>query len=156
MSLVQQAALFGNVQRLDHVVGPWVTAYAVGVREESFGQLVRRLRDDAHLTQEELAEAVGLSRKTITTIERSRERPRIENEFAVVILMAAALGVPVSELSTKLGWVPVEEAQATSWEKGLDDSAKRIVTELAEHLRERKADDPPQVAAHAPRRAARS
>ena len=151
----QQPALFGHTSRVDVAAQPWVTSYALGIREETFGQLLRRLRLDAGFrSQEAFAEAVALSHKTIQTIEGARNRPKIKGEVAVVTRMAAALGVPVSVLSAKLGWVPIEEAQATSWERGLDDSAKQIVTKLAEHLRERKADDPPATIDR--RRAARS
>lgn len=154
--MAYQAALFSHVSGMDAGARSWVTGYAMVVREETFGQLLRRAREDAGYTQESFAEAVGLSRKTVQTIERTQGRPKIENEVAVVTRMALALGLSVSELSTKLGWVPVEEAKPQSWEHGLDRDAIRIVSDLASHLRS-KAPDPaehdPPGQPHRPQRA---
>lgn len=84
--------------------------------EESFGELLRRLRDRAGLSQEAFAEAVGLSRKTIYTIENERGRPRLTDEVEVVSKMAEVLRVPVGVLSSKLGWAP---AEGIDWESAL-------------------------------------
>jgi transcriptional regulator with XRE-family HTH domain len=43
---------------------------AIGSRPESFGELLRKLRIDAALTQEELAEASGLSVRALSDLER--------------------------------------------------------------------------------------
>jgi predicted ATPase/DNA-binding XRE family transcriptional regulator len=60
------------------------------VRTTSFGDLLRRLRLAAGLTQEELAERAGLSRRGITDLERgARTTPRRET----LGLLANALGL---------------------------------------------------------------
>ena len=41
----------------------------------SFGELLRRLRDDAGLTQEELAEAASLSPRSVSDLERGVTSP---------------------------------------------------------------------------------
>jgi transcriptional regulator with XRE-family HTH domain len=57
---------------------------------ENFGQLVRRVRNAAGLTQEELAVRSGLGVRTISDIERGRtSRPRM----ATVNLLAHYLGL---------------------------------------------------------------
>jgi putative transcriptional regulator len=55
---------------------------------------LRRHREDAGLTQGELAERVGVSRKTINTVERGHYVP----STVLALRLAAALGVSVEEL----------------------------------------------------------
>ena len=68
-----------------------------GIREEAgepFGVVLRRLRDTAGLTQEELAEAAGLSGKAIGALERGeRRRPHPHT----VRSLAKALGLSEEE-----------------------------------------------------------
>lgn len=152
MSFAHLATQVGQLQWVDTGAQAWVTDYPMG--SETFGQLLRRLREDAGYSQEGLAAEVGLSRKTIQTIENTRSRPRIKNEVAVITRIAAKVGVRVSELSTMLGWVPIEEAKPTAWERGLSSEQKQAVTHMAELLRA-KAEDPPESTA-VPQRRARS
>ena len=57
----------------------------------SFGEILRRLRSAAGLSQEELAERAGLSRNGISNLERGRHpAPRLET----VRLLADALALP--------------------------------------------------------------
>ena len=93
----------------------WVQRYPVA--EESFGELLRRLRDREGFSQDEFAKAVGLSRKTIYAIENTVGRPQFEDEIGTVTKMAAALKKPVSVLSTRLGWMPADEC--VDWRAGL-------------------------------------
>src|SRR6516164_9225280 len=59
-----------------------------------FGELLRRARQAAGLTQEELAERAGLSRRGIADLESgARKTPRKDT----VALLAAALGVSEAE-----------------------------------------------------------
>jgi transcriptional regulator with XRE-family HTH domain len=61
----------------------------------SFGDMLRRARRDAGLTQEELAERAGLSVRGISDLERgARSVPRRDT----VELLGAALGMPDSEI----------------------------------------------------------
>lgn len=51
-------------------------------------------RTDRGITQQQLAEATGLARQSIISIEKGRFLPTIENALRI----AAALGVPVERL----------------------------------------------------------
>ena len=55
-----------------------------------------RLRKDRGITQEDVAEAAGLSRAVYRAVEKGRSMPRVENLRA----LAAALEVPLRELVT--------------------------------------------------------
>ena len=56
---------------------------------------VRALRETHHpMTQQDLAEAVGVSRQTIIAIERGRYSPSLE----VAMKIAQALGEPVERV----------------------------------------------------------
>ena len=64
------------------------------VRGQGFGPRLRRLRQDARLTQAELAERAGVSERTVSDLERGFYRtPRGDTAF----LLAAALGLDDSE-----------------------------------------------------------
>jgi tetratricopeptide (TPR) repeat protein/transcriptional regulator with XRE-family HTH domain len=56
----------------------------------SFAGLLRRLRDDARLTQEELAEAAGVSPRTVSDLERGINRTAHKD---TAVLLAGALGL---------------------------------------------------------------
>ena len=55
-----------------------------------FGQLLRRLRLERRLTQEELAEAAGVSPRYVALIEAGARNPTLN----VVLELAAALQIP--------------------------------------------------------------
>lgn len=55
---------------------------------KQFGQLLRTARLDADLTQDEVAERVGLKRTSITNIERGRQHIALHQLF----LLASAVG----------------------------------------------------------------
>jgi len=63
----------------------------------SFAGLLRRLRDDAGLTQEELAEAASLSPRSVSDLERGVNRTARKD---TALLLAGALNLtgPVREL----------------------------------------------------------
>jgi transcriptional regulator with XRE-family HTH domain len=69
-----------------------------------FGRLLRSARRAAALSQQELGERVGLSRTSITNIERGSQ-PVALHTF---IRLASAVGVPAAEL------LPVSSAASTS------------------------------------------
>jgi DNA-binding XRE family transcriptional regulator len=62
---------------------------SVDHRRREFGLRIRELRRDRSWTQEELAHAAGLDRKTINRLEQGRHSPAIDRVF----LLADALGV---------------------------------------------------------------
>lgn len=93
----------------------WETPPGVA-KAETFGAVVRRLRERKGLTQLELALNVGLSEKTIQALETARDRPRLKNEVEVVRKMAEALDVPTLVLSESLGWALLTELRSPDWE----------------------------------------
>jgi transcriptional regulator with XRE-family HTH domain len=60
----------------------------------AFGQRLRRARRRAHLTQEQLGRRVGLSRTSITNMEKGAQHVSLHHLFD----FAQALGVPPHEL----------------------------------------------------------
>src|SRR5580698_1391536 len=71
-------------------------AWAVTQQEQdspSFAGLLRRLRAEAKLTQEELAETAGLSLRTVSDLERGIHRTARKD---TALLLAGALGMPAS------------------------------------------------------------
>jgi transcriptional regulator with XRE-family HTH domain len=59
------------------------------VAEETFGARLRRLREEAGLTQQELAERAGMHRFGVAKLERDERQP----SWATVQALARALGV---------------------------------------------------------------
>ena len=55
---------------------------------------LRRMRRQADLTQEDVAERVGVTRQTIISIERGRYNPSI----GLALSLARAFSVPVEEM----------------------------------------------------------
>lgn len=64
------------------------------MRHEIVGNKVRKLRTELGMTQEELAQRVGVARQSIISIERGRFLPTIET----ALRLSAALKVPVEQL----------------------------------------------------------
>lgn len=62
-----------------------------------FGSRLREIREQADVTQEELARRVDLSRTSITNIEKGRQRILLHQ----LVDFADALKVPASELMPK-------------------------------------------------------
>ena len=60
----------------------------------AFGQVLRALRRDAGLSQEQLAFASGVERNFISLIERGINQPTIR----VLFKLARALGLPASSM----------------------------------------------------------
>jgi putative transcriptional regulator len=55
---------------------------------------VSELRRQAHMTQEDLARGVGVSRQTVNAIENGRYNPSL----ALALKMARLLGLPVDQI----------------------------------------------------------
>jgi transcriptional regulator with XRE-family HTH domain len=60
----------------------------------AFGQVLRALRRDADLSQEQLALIAGVERNFVSLIERGVNQPTIR----VIFKLAQALGVPASKI----------------------------------------------------------
>jgi tetratricopeptide (TPR) repeat protein/transcriptional regulator with XRE-family HTH domain len=78
-----------------------------------FAGLLRRLRDEAQLTQEELAEAAGLSPRSVSDLERGIHRTA-HKDTAMLLADALNLSGPVRSLfiAAALGRVPAAEVLA--------------------------------------------
>jgi transcriptional regulator with XRE-family HTH domain len=70
----------------------------VDTLQQRFGNVVRRRREAAGLSQEALAEEAGLQRTYISLLERGRRMPSIE----VVRKLAAALDTTMASLMGEL------------------------------------------------------
>jgi len=70
------------------------------VNPNSFGGQLRRLRIDAGLTQEQLADALGLPQTRVSELERGKHRPKEE----LIRRMADALGVRPALLFEASEW----------------------------------------------------
>jgi transcriptional regulator with XRE-family HTH domain len=62
------------------------------------GRVIRRLRDEQGVSQEDLAEAARLDRTFISMLERGRQRATLETALA----LAQALGLSLSELAREI------------------------------------------------------
>lgn len=63
-----------------------------------FGDELRRAREDAGLTQEQLAFRAGLHRTYISLLERDKKSPTL----VVLLRLSSALGIRASELVARL------------------------------------------------------
>lgn len=62
--------------------------------DPALGNRLKVLRAERDLTQEALAEAVGVTRKSINAIEKKRMVPSV----VTALKLASVLGVPVEEI----------------------------------------------------------
>lgn len=67
---------------------------AVAIEAEIFGKRLRQLRLDAGWTQEELAEAAGITTTYTSDLERGTKVPSL----TIVLRISRALGLSVAEL----------------------------------------------------------
>lgn len=63
-----------------------------------FGRVLRRLRRDMHLSQNDLAVQVGLDRTYISLLELGKRSPTLES----IVSLAAALKISLSKLFAEL------------------------------------------------------
>ena len=61
-----------------------------------FGANLKKLREDSHLSQEQLADAIGVSKSTIGMYEQGRRVPSVE----MLVQMADLFGVSLDYLIT--------------------------------------------------------
>ncbi len=69
----------------------------MSTKDISFGSKIKRLRTEKHLSQQKLADLVGINQTFISAIERDEKKPR----FDVLTKLANALDVPIGELVDK-------------------------------------------------------
>lgn len=92
-----------------------------------FGEKVRELRKRNDITQSELAERLGLSKRTIIGWERDGRFPR---KIEIIEKMASIFNVPLSYLQPNQDLF-IERAAATYGEKGKEE-AQQLALELTE------------------------
>lgn len=103
-----------------------------------FGARVRRLRTEAGLNQQTVGEMVGLSRTSITNIERGRQPASLH----LLVLLAKALKVPVTALLPAvepLEGVPAEREKVL---KSLKPSTRSLVGQALERATAEREGDP--------------
>jgi transcriptional regulator with XRE-family HTH domain len=61
---------------------------------EGFGKVLSRLRERAGLTQQQLADRLGVDQASVSRWEREKGEPGVSQ----VALLASVLGVPVADL----------------------------------------------------------
>ena len=83
-----------------------------------FGGLLRRLRDEAGLTQDELAEAARVSQRAISDLERGINATA-RKDTAVLLAGALRLDGPARELfvAAARGKAPAGDVLAALWER---------------------------------------
>lgn len=70
-----------------------------------FTNRIRALREDRRLTQQDLADAIGMTRQTIVAIEKGKYSPSLEAAFRI----AKTFGRPLEEVFI---WGEAQEAAA--------------------------------------------
>ena len=100
----------------------------------TFGERLRRLRRDRHLTQVQLAKRLGTDASYVARLETGKiESPGLESLRRI----AEALDVPVSTLTGEMGKGGDVERAIMSY-SGLDEEAKRTLIRMFRALDESK------------------
>jgi transcriptional regulator with XRE-family HTH domain len=99
----------------------------------SFAGLLRQLRADAVLTQEELAEAAGLSRRSVSDLERGINLTA-RKDTAVLLANALSLTGPVRELFAGAARGRVPAAQVIAARQGAPAGASERLSNLPVEL----------------------
>lgn len=86
----------------------------------NFAQQIKKLRAEKNLTQEQMAERLGVTRQAVSHWENDRNLPDIE----VLILMSKAFGISLDELI--LG------------EKDMNNMAKKLISDGSEGRRAKR------------------
>jgi transcriptional regulator with XRE-family HTH domain len=71
---------------------------------ERFAANLRRLRDEADLSQEELAFRAAIHRAQVSLLEGGRRMPRVET----LVKLAGSLGTTPNDLLDGIAWEPIE------------------------------------------------
>ncbi len=103
-----------------HAWFPKIFGYLLLVR--SYGDLIREARERKGMSQDELAERLGVSASTISNMENSHHRPTIPKNFNALVL---ALGLSPEELLRAMG-VEMTPAPTTRLPRGLVRAAIQL------------------------------
>lgn len=107
MTLAVAAPRIGGVAAVARSTHHWVSLYPVV--EDTFAELVGKLRERRGLSQTALAEAIGVDRKTMGKIESGQWNPSASDDQKIVRAIAKTLGYPTGVFSRLRGWLPAEE-----------------------------------------------
>ena len=101
----------------------------------SFAGLLRRLRVEARMTQEELAEAAGLSPRSVSDLERGIHRTA-HKDTAVLLAGALGLAEPARELflSAARGRAPAGDVLAVVYRRPPEGLARILPNNLPAQL----------------------
>ena len=95
------------------------------------GEQIKRCREKRGFTQEQLAEKIGVSIETISSIERGIKMPRLQNFVAI----ANQLGVSADELlQDELDFGFIAEANALSKKLELSRADRKRILETMNFL----------------------
>lgn len=104
----------------------------------SLGQNIKKAREEAGLTQEELGSMIGVTGVTIMRYEKGQREPKIE----IVEKLARAMGISKQEI---LGWsrepTPLDEAVLEIY-PGYDPTKETIPEYLARKEAEKNSEPP--------------
>lgn len=99
---------------------------------ESFGTLLRRLRKKADLTQEDLAERLGVDKSTISKWEKDASRPRDRDHYYA---LADALGVSPTTLGSAAGEMVSDPDLSAAELKALVEEMRAFIADFEEKVR---------------------
>ncbi|MBM4783171.1 MAG: helix-turn-helix domain-containing protein [Archangiaceae bacterium] len=99
-----------------------------------FGLRLRALRLERELSQEQLAEAAGMSRDAVARLELGGRWPRLDT----ALRLAEALMVSLAELTVGAGPEPVQHERLTRALVGLNESDLELLVGVAALLRRRR------------------
>ncbi len=95
-----------------------------------FGEHVRHLRQLARLSQEQLAESLGVGQQTVSRWENGTATPR----RATLPLLANLLGVSPAALLDDLGYLSGDQPADQAWASTLSEIPEQQLWELADDL----------------------
>ena len=98
----------------------------------SLGERIRQRRNKLRVTQQELAQALGMTPQHISAIEQGKGAPSL----GILPKLAEELGVSVDYLLTGKESVVTDTIPAIKADKSLKLKTKRLLIALVEELRE--------------------
>ena len=96
----------------------------------SIGRRIRKRRQELELTQQDLAQALGLTSQHISAIEQDKRTPSLSS----LSKLAEDLGVTVDYLATGKQGVIVDTIPAIKADKKLSLKSKKALVNLVEEL----------------------
>ena len=96
----------------------------------TFGQNLARLRKEANLTQEELAQELGIAKSTVGNYERDHREPDIPMIFKLSEVLKVSgeeiLGLPAPATAVETKKLPKDEERLLGSYRKLNDFGKQV------------------------------